>query len=151
MCALRYEAARIDVEAQEPALDRAVPQGVCASRMKSERVAELRVAGEDRGLPTDELLAQTRAKLGIQRLQLRCGSKALAIRRIRAQQSLLLVTPVRVSEIAPLDMNRAAQVGTLRVLDRHPHRAGVVIEAAKWRSWPTGTGAFFGFGTNCAP
>src|SRR6185295_3584869 len=87
MRALRYEAARIDVEAQEPALDRAVPQGVCASRMKSERVAELRVAGEDRGLPTDELLAQTRAKLGIERLQLRCGSKALAIRRIRAQQS----------------------------------------------------------------
>src|ERR1700758_2407094 len=81
------DALRGHLDPQQPALDRAVPDLVRAVRAQAELHAELGCAGEHRGVPALETLAQHLAQLAVQRASALVIGEAHAVGRIGAEKS----------------------------------------------------------------
>src|SRR5262245_5974745 len=64
-----HEARGLDPEAQQPALERAVPENVRAMRTNAELHAELGRAREDRRLPAGKPFAQDLSELAVNALR----------------------------------------------------------------------------------
>src|SRR5205807_781957 len=77
---------RRDLDSQQPALDRAVPDAVRAMRAQAQLLTELRRAGERRGVPNLEALAQHLTQLSVQRARALAVGEAHAVGRIGAEE-----------------------------------------------------------------
>ena len=125
---------RRDLDSQQPALDRAVPDAVRAMRAEAQLHTELRRAGEHRSVPTLEALAQHLTQLAVQRARALAVGEAHAVGRIGAEEP----GPIRLArrerrglgQQPRLEAHQRAHSGTRGVIPRATDRGRVAIAPA---------------------
>ena len=119
----------VQIEAQQPALDGAVVKPMGALGIDPEVSGERRIAGENRGLPSLESVAQRAAELRVQGGQARLRADAFAVRRIRDDQARVALRANDLGERTLLHVQPAGNPGLLAVGDRHAHRVRVHVRS----------------------
>ena len=134
-----HEPPRLDLDQEEPALDRAVVQGVRLRRPDADAQREAGVAGEERRLPAGEALAEHRADLLVERPQLRLRAETLAVRRVDRDEARHAAAALRrhgVGQLALLDVDVLRQPGVRDVGEGRAHRRRVAVGADDRREPP---------------
>src|SRR5204862_1492772 len=109
--ALRREVPRLDLETQQPALERAVEERVRALRFDPELEAERRVACQHRGVPAREARAQRLAESRVELRELALLAETLAVRRVDRDEAARCGRVGQLAEPAALDRDPLGDPG----------------------------------------
>jgi hypothetical protein len=119
----------VQIEAQQPALDGAVEEAMGTPGIDAEIPGKRRIAGQYRGLPALEPVAQDAAELRIQSGQSRFRADTLAVGRIGYDESGLALGRDDLAQRAFLHMQPIGNPGMLAVGNGHTHRVRIGVGA----------------------
>ncbi len=119
----------VQVEAQQPALDRAIEERVLPIGTQAERAPEVRLAGEDARLPARKAVQQPLAEGRVQRLELPGVADAHAVGRIDQHQPGGVLRHGQLGDVPPFEQQVIAEAGAIGIGDRRTHRRLVAIAA----------------------
>src|SRR3546814_14836603 len=121
-----HELIQLDLDQQQLARQRTVPERVLLVTADAHALAEIRRGGEYRGFPAQAGLAQAFAEVLVEIEKARLVAEALTIGRFAAHQALLILVRARldVADITLVDLDPAGQPSAFAVVNSEARRVG---------------------------